>query len=90
MYTFNSKFAVIRPKKQVVKIRKIEADPDSDGGDNHAFTRLQTFQQHLFVACYSSSAAQAKYIYLYLCCCFYHILSRFSDIKIKCLEIEQK
>ena len=34
MYTLISKFAII-PKKQFVKIRKIEADSDSDRGKNH-------------------------------------------------------
>ena len=58
-------------KIQVVKKRKIEAGPDGDGGENHACTRLQTIHEHLFVACYSSSAAQAKYIFLYFCCCFF-------------------
>ena len=44
MYTLISKFAIIPPKKQVVKIRKIDADSDSDGGENHTCTRLQTIQ----------------------------------------------
>ena len=35
MYTLISKFAIIRPKKQVDQIRKIETDFDSDGSENH-------------------------------------------------------
>jgi len=31
---FNIKFAIIPPKKHVVKIRKTEADSDSNGGEN--------------------------------------------------------
>jgi len=38
MYTLISKFVIIHAKKQVEK-NKIEADPDSDGGENHACTR---------------------------------------------------
>ena len=60
------KFAIIPPKKQVAKIRKTEADPDSDEDENHTCSRLQKFQEHLFVAYYSSPAAQAKYIFQYL------------------------
>ena len=37
-----SKFAIIPPKKQVVKM-KIEADSD-DGDGNHTCSRLQKFQ----------------------------------------------
>jgi len=51
MYTFLSKFAIIPLKKQIVKIRKIETDSDSDGDENHTFSKLQNFQKHLFVAC---------------------------------------
>jgi len=40
--TFISKFAIIPPKKQVVVIRKIEAD--SDGDENHTCSRLQKNQ----------------------------------------------
>jgi len=39
MNTFISKFAIIPPKKQVVKIRKIEADSDSNGDENHSCSR---------------------------------------------------
>ena len=35
-----SKFAIITPKKQLVKIRKIEADADSDG-EKHTCSRQQ-------------------------------------------------
>jgi len=35
--------AVILSKTQVVKIRKIEADSDSDGNENHTCSRLQSF-----------------------------------------------
>ena len=63
MYIFISKFATISPKKQVVKLRKTKPDPDSDGGENHTCTRVQKNRYHFFVACYSSSAAQAKYIF---------------------------
>jgi len=35
MYKLISNFAVIPPEKQVVKIRKTEADSDSDEGENH-------------------------------------------------------
>ena len=38
VYTLISKFAIIPQKKQFVK-RKIEADHDSDGAENHTFTR---------------------------------------------------
>ena len=62
MNTFISKFAIIPQKKQVVKIRKIEADSDSDCDETHTCSRLQKFQKHLFVACLSSFTAQAKYI----------------------------
>jgi len=41
MNTFISKLAIIPPKKQVVKIRKIEANADSDGDENHTCPRLQ-------------------------------------------------
>ena len=64
MYTLISEFAIILLKKQVVKIRKTEADSDSDGGENHTCSRLQ--KKHSFVACYLSSVAQAKYIFLYI------------------------
>jgi len=50
MNTFISKLAFIPSKKQVVKIRKIEADSDSDGEENHTSSRLQNFHKHLFVA----------------------------------------
>jgi len=36
MNTFILKFATIPPPKQIVKIRKIVADSDSDGEENHA------------------------------------------------------
>jgi len=42
--SFISKFATILPKKQVVKIKKIEADSDSDGDGNHTCSRVQKFQ----------------------------------------------
>jgi len=35
MYTFISKFVIITSKEQVIKIRKTEADSNSDGGENH-------------------------------------------------------
>jgi len=41
MNTFISKIATIPPQKQVVRIRKIEADSDSDGKENHTCSRLQ-------------------------------------------------
>jgi len=41
---FISKFAIIPIKKQVVKIRKIEAEFDSDSDENHTCSRLQKFQ----------------------------------------------
>jgi len=41
MKTFISKFAIIPLKKQVVKIRKIESEPDSTGDENHICSRLQ-------------------------------------------------
>jgi len=41
MYTLISKFAIIPPKKQVAKIRTIEADPDSDEGESHTCTKVQ-------------------------------------------------
>ena len=44
MNTFVSKFAIIPPKKQDVKIRKIEANSDSDGDENHTCLRLQKIQ----------------------------------------------
>ena len=71
MYTLISTFAIISPKKQVVKRRKIKTDSGSDGGENHACTldkNCKKNQKHLFVARYSVSAAKAKYVrsYLYL------------------------
>jgi len=42
--SFISKFAIIPPKKQVVKRKKIEADSDIDGDGNHTCSRLQKFQ----------------------------------------------
>jgi len=60
MKTFISKFVIISPKKLVVKIRKIEADSDSESDENHTCSRLQKIQYHLFVSCKSSPAAQAK------------------------------
>jgi len=39
--SFVSKFAIIPLKKQVVKIKKIEADSDIDGDGNHTCSRLQ-------------------------------------------------
>jgi len=36
-----SKFVNIPLKKQFVKIRKIEADSDSEGDENHTCSRLQ-------------------------------------------------
>jgi len=65
MYTIISIFAIIPPKKEVVKIRKTKSDSDSDGGENHTCTRLQTFHFHYF-ACYSSSDALENEIYIYL------------------------
>jgi len=44
MYTLISKVAIIPPKKQVFKIRKIEADTDSDGGENYTCTGLHKIQ----------------------------------------------
>ena len=44
MYSLISKFAIISPKKQVLTIRNIEADSDSDRGENHTCTRLQKVQ----------------------------------------------
>jgi len=41
--SFISKFAIIPPKKQVVKIKKIAADSDIDGDGNHTCSRLQNF-----------------------------------------------
>jgi len=40
IYTFISKFATIPSKKQIVKIRKIEADPDSDGEKNNTLAEI--------------------------------------------------
>jgi len=42
--SFISKFANIPAKKQVVKMKKIEADSDSDGYGNYTCSRLQNFQ----------------------------------------------
>ena len=42
--TLIPKFAIIHPKKHVVKIRKTEADSDGDGGENHTCSRLQQVQ----------------------------------------------
>jgi len=45
MNTFTSKFAIIPKKKQqVVKIRKIEADSNSDYDENHTCSSLQNIQ----------------------------------------------
>jgi len=42
--SFISKFAIIPPKKLVVKIKKIEADCNIDGDGNHKCSRLQKIQ----------------------------------------------
>ena len=47
MNTFTSKFAIIPQKKQVVKIREIEADSDSHCDKNHT----AKISIALFVAC---------------------------------------
>jgi len=47
MYIFILTFVIIPPKKQVIKIRKIEAGSDSDGGETHTYFILQ----NLFIAC---------------------------------------
>jgi len=65
--SFNiSTFAIIPPKKLVVKIKRIEADSDSYGDANHTCSRLQNFN--------SSCSLHVKYpellkrnIYFYLC-----------------------
>jgi len=44
MYTLISKFAIIPPKKQVVKIRMTQADSNSDEDENHNCSRLQKIQ----------------------------------------------
>jgi len=44
MYTEISKFTIIPPKKQVVKIRKTEADSVSDGSENHNCSKLKKIQ----------------------------------------------
>jgi len=41
MNAFISKFVIFPPKKQVVKIRQIEADSDSYSDENHTCSRLQ-------------------------------------------------
>jgi len=44
MYSLISKFAIISLKKQVVIIRNIEADPDSEIGENQTSSWLQKIQ----------------------------------------------
>jgi len=44
MNTFVLKFAIVPPKKRVVKIRKIEADSDIDGDKNYTCSRLQIIE----------------------------------------------
>jgi len=55
IYISISKFAIIPPKKQVDKIRKIEANSDSDGAENHTCPRLQknsiALVRCMFISC---------------------------------------
>jgi len=50
--SFISKFAIIPLKKQVVKIKTIEADSDIDGDGNHTFSRLQLLKRNIYFCIY--------------------------------------
>jgi len=81
MYTLISKFAIIPSKKQIVKIRKIEADSDSDRDENNTCSKLQKKS----IALYNCSLhvihpqlqSEIPYILLYLC-------SWSSEVKYRC------
>jgi len=51
MNTFTSKFGIIPQKKQVAKIRNIEADSDGDYDENHTCSRLQKKSIAIIVCC---------------------------------------
>jgi len=44
IHTFISNLAIIPKKKQVVKIRKVETDSDSDCDENHTCSKQQKFK----------------------------------------------
>jgi len=54
MYTLIPKFAIISPKKHVVKIRKIEADSDSDRGETTLAQNCKNINCMLFILSCSS------------------------------------
>ena len=65
--TFISNFAIIPQKKQVVKIRKVETDSDSDCDENHTCSRQQKNSIAL-VSCMLiilSCSSEIYYLYLY-------------------------
>ena len=63
---FISKFAIIPPKKQVVKIRKIEADSDSNGDKNHTCSRQQTKINSTFLLHVNYSQLLMRNIYFFV------------------------
>ena len=65
-YTIISIFAISPPKKQVAKIRKTKSDSDSDGGENHTCSRLQTFQFHFLHVIHHQMRLKTKYICIYI------------------------
>jgi len=64
MHTLISKVATFPQKKKLVKMRKLEADSDSDGEENHACSRLQT-NSNAIVGCMLISLSYSKEIYFY-------------------------
>jgi len=60
-----SKFVIIPPKKQFVKIRQIEADSDSDGDEKHTCSRLQKYSIAL-VRCMSIILSCSSKIYIFV------------------------
>jgi len=65
MCSFISKFAIISPKKLIVKIRKIEAGPDSNGGENHtlcsSFWSLNLKKNYVETICICTSANTRRF-----------------------------
>jgi len=61
MNIFILTFAIILPKKQVIKIRKTEAGSDSDGGETHTYFRLQNFNSICLLH------ANHSQLFIYIC-----------------------